>query len=77
MSPDDPGMHTTATVDFEFVVSGRLPARAGRRREARELGPGDTVVQNGTRHRWINPYDETCRLIVVLVGAGHEGVSNA
>ena len=76
MEPDDPGMHTTATVDFEFVVSGRclLELDDG---ETRELGPGDTVVQNGTRHRWINPYDETCRLIVVLVGARHDGVSTA
>jgi mannose-6-phosphate isomerase-like protein (cupin superfamily) len=76
MEPDDPGMHTTATVDFEFVVSGRclLELDDG---ETREIGPGDTVVQNGTRHRWINPYDETCRLIVVLVGARHDGVSAA
>ena len=76
MEPDDPGMHTTATVDFEFVVSGRclLELDDG---ETRELRPGDTVVQNGTRHRWINPYDEPCRLIVVLVGAHHDGVSTA
>lgn len=73
MELDEPGMHTTATVDFEFVVSGRclLELDDG---ETREVGPGDTVVQNGTRHRWINPYDEPCRLVVVLVGAHHERV---
>jgi len=73
MEPDDPGMHTTATVDVELVVSGRcvLELDDG---ATRELGPGDTVVQNGTRHRWINPYDEPCRLVVVLVGAHHDRV---
>ena len=34
-----------------------------------ELGPGDTVVQNGTRHAWRNPYSEPCRMVVFLVGA--------
>ena len=73
MEPDEPGMHTTATVDFEVVVSGRclLELDDG---ETREIGPGDTVVQNGTRHRWINPFDEPCRLVVVLVGANHDNV---
>jgi len=74
MEPDDPGMHTTATVDFEFVVSGRCQLELDDG-EIREIGPGDTVVQNGTRHRWLNPYDEPCRLIVVLVGAHHDQVS--
>jgi hypothetical protein len=26
------------------------------------LRPGDTVVQNGTRHRWKNPGTPWCRL---------------
>ena len=34
-----------------------------------ELGPGDTVVQNGTRHAWRNPFDEPATLVVVLIGA--------
>jgi len=34
-----------------------------------ELGPGDTVIQNGTRHAWRNPYEEPCQIVVVLVGA--------
>jgi len=27
------------------------------------------VVQNGTRHAWRNPFDETATLLVVLIGA--------
>lgn len=76
MEPDHPGMHTTATVDFEYVVSGRcvLELDDG---ATRELGPGDTVVQNGTRHAWRNPFDEPCVMIVMLVGAEHDHVPPA
>jgi mannose-6-phosphate isomerase-like protein (cupin superfamily) len=68
MEVDNPGMHATDTVDFEYVLSGhvRLELDDG---ATVELGPGDTVVQNGTRHAWRNPYDEPCQMVVVLVGA--------
>jgi mannose-6-phosphate isomerase-like protein (cupin superfamily) len=73
LEPENPGMHTTATVDFEYIVSGRcvLELDDG---ATRELGPGDTVVQNGTRHAWRNPYDEPCVIVVALIGAHHRGV---
>jgi hypothetical protein len=32
------------------------------------LRPGDTVVQNGTRHRWGNPGTEPAVLAVFLIG---------
>ena len=38
------------------------------------LGPGDTVVQNGTRHRWSNPGDVPAVIAVFLVGAHHDKV---
>ncbi len=73
MEPDNPGMHTTATVDFEYVVSGRciLELDDG---ATRELQSGDTVVQNGTRHAWRNPFGEPCVLVVALFGAHHDNV---
>ncbi len=70
MEPDNPGMHTTATIDYEFVVSGNVILELDDG-ETRELSAGDTVVQNGTRHAWRNPYDEPAMLVVVLVGANH------
>lgn len=73
MEPDNPGMHTTATIDYEFVVSGRVILELDDG-ATRELGPGDTVIQNGTRHAWRNPYDEPCLLVVVLIGAHHTEV---
>lgn len=73
LEPDRPGMHTTATVDYEYIVSGRclLELDDG---VTRELGPGDTLIQNGTRHAWRNPFDEPCVIVFALVGAQHDGV---
>lgn len=73
MEIDNPGMHTTATIDYEFVVSGRVVLELDDG-ATRELGPGDTVVQNGTRHAWRNPFDEPCTLVVVLIGAHHQAL---
>lgn len=70
---DDPGMHTTATVDFGVVLSGTaiLELADG---ATQVLNPGDTYVQNGTRHRWSNPGDVPAVLAVAIVGAHHDAV---
>ena len=54
MDPSDPGMHTTDTIDFEVVLEGTITLELDDGAEV-TLRPGDTVVQNGTRHRWKNP----------------------
>ncbi len=38
------------------------------------LHPGDTVVQNGTRHRWSNAGREPAVMAVFICGAHHDGV---
>lgn len=73
MEPDHPGMHTTASVDYEFVVSGSVTLELDDGTEV-ELHPGDTVVQNGTRHAWRNRGSEPCQMVVVLVGAPHSRI---
>jgi len=73
LEPDAPGMHTTATVDYEFIVSGRIILELDDGAQV-TLGPGDTVVQNGTRHAWRNPFDEPCTFVVTLIGAHHDKV---
>jgi hypothetical protein len=70
MEPDDPGMHTTDTIDFEVILSGSCVLELDDGAEV-TLAVGDTVVQNGTRHRWKNPFAEPCHLAVFLVGAHH------
>jgi mannose-6-phosphate isomerase-like protein (cupin superfamily) len=68
MEPDNPGMHTTDTIDFEVVVSGEVVLELDDGAE-KVLRPGDTVVQNGTRHRWANRGTEAAVVAVILLGA--------
>jgi mannose-6-phosphate isomerase-like protein (cupin superfamily) len=71
--PDNPGMHTTDTIDFEVVLSGQVVLELDDGAET-VLRPGDTVVQNGTRHRWSNRGSEPAVLAVFITGA-HRGPS--
>jgi mannose-6-phosphate isomerase-like protein (cupin superfamily) len=68
MEPDNPGMHTTDTIDFEVVLSGEVVLELDDGAE-KLLGPGDTVVQNGTRHRWDNRGTQPVVIAVFMVGA--------
>ncbi len=67
--PDNPGMHTTPTVDYGVVLEGEivLDLDAG---ETTLLRPGDVVVQNGTRHAWRNPGTRPATVFFVLIGTG-------
>jgi mannose-6-phosphate isomerase-like protein (cupin superfamily) len=71
MEPEEPGMHTTPTIDFEVVLSGEVILELDDGAEVL-LRQGDTVVQNGTRHRWRNPGREPARMAVFIVGAHHD-----
>lgn len=73
MDPSDPGMHTTDTIDFEVVLEGTVVLELDDGAKV-TLHAGDTVVQNGTRHRWSNPGDTTARLAVFMCGASHAKV---
>jgi len=70
MERAEPGMHKTATIDFEVVLSGKIGLELDGRAEV-VLGPGDVVVQNGTRHRWHNRGSEPATMAVVVIGAHH------
>ena len=72
MEPDSPGMHTTDTIDFEYVISGEVTLELDDGAEVL-LKAGDTVVQNGTRHAWRNRGTEPCRLVVAIFGAHRKG----
>lgn len=64
---DAPGMHTTPSVDYGVVLSGRLVLDLDNG-ESAELSAGDVVVQNGVRHAWRNPTTEPAVAFFVLVG---------
>lgn len=70
MEPDNPGMHTTDSVDYGILLQGtmRLELDDG---ESVELEAGDIVVQNGTRHAW--RYTSKCTIAWILIGVGRNG----
>ncbi len=68
LEPDNPGMHTTDTIDFEVVLSGEVILELDDGAE-KALRPGDTVVQNGTRHRWRNRGTQPAIMAVFITGA--------
>jgi mannose-6-phosphate isomerase-like protein (cupin superfamily) len=70
IEPDESGMHTTPTIDFELVVAGEVTLELDDGATV-TLKPGDTVVQNGTRHRWRNHGTEPATLVVFICGAHH------
>jgi mannose-6-phosphate isomerase-like protein (cupin superfamily) len=67
MESDQAGMHRTASVDLIYVMSGGVSLELDD--GTVNLAAGDTLVQNGTRHAWRNPFDEPCVLVIVLIGA--------
>ncbi len=68
MEPDTPGIHTTNTIDFEYVISGEVWLILDDGVEV-HLRAGDTIVQNGTRHSWQNRGSEPCYMVLCMIGA--------
>ena len=65
---DNPGMHTTDSVDYAIVVSGEIDLELDDGATVR-LTPGCVVVQNGTRHAWRNRSAEPVVMAFILLGA--------
>jgi mannose-6-phosphate isomerase-like protein (cupin superfamily) len=67
LEPDEPGMHTSDTVDYCVVLSGQAQLELDDGKHV-DVRAGDCVVQNGTRHRWHNLTEEPCVMAVALIG---------
>ena len=65
MEVDDPGMHTTDSVDYGIVLEGRITLELDDD-ITEELEAGDIVIQNGTRHAW--RYTEKVTIAWILIG---------
>lgn len=65
---DDPGMHTTETIDYGIVLSGEIYLELDDGKQA-HLKAGDCVIQNGTRHGWRNRSNEACLVAFIMIGA--------
>ncbi|KAJ9150789.1 hypothetical protein NKR23_g3343 [Pleurostoma richardsiae] len=61
-------MHRTLSLDYAVVLSGEivLVLDGG---EERTMVFGDTLVQGGVNHSWVNRGREWCRILFVMVGA--------
>lgn len=68
LEADNPGMHTSDTIDFEYVLTGEVWLELDDGQEV-HLRAGDTLVQNGTRHAWRNKSSEPCCVVFFLIGA--------
>jgi len=73
LEPENPGMHTTATIDYGVVVSGEADLELDDGAKV-TLRPGDSYIQNGTRHRWSNKGDVPAVIAITLIGANHTKV---
>ena len=66
--PDNPGMHTTDSVDYGILIEGELWLEVDGG-ETRQIELGDIVIQNGTRHAWRNRSQSPATMLFVLIGA--------
>lgn len=63
---EPPGYHLTNTIDYVVLLEGELKLLLDD--ESENLKVGDMVVQNGTRHAWVNESKSPARLLVIMVG---------
>jgi hypothetical protein len=68
LEPDNPGMHTTPTVDYNVVLDGEVWLELCDGAEVK-LVAGDVVVQHGARHAWRNKADRPATIAAILIGA--------
>ncbi|CAN0530632.1 unnamed protein product, partial [Laminaria digitata] len=57
--------HFTETVDYVIVMSGEMDMELDA--DTVTLRAGDVLVQQGTRHNWINRGTEPCRFAAILI----------
>ena len=67
LDPNIPGMHSSETIDFIYVISGEIWMTLDDGTEV-HLRAGETLVQNGTRHAWRNKGTEPCTFVICLIG---------
>lgn len=66
--PENPGMHTTATIDYVIILQGEMWLELDNG-QSRLVKTGDIVIQNGTRHAWRNKSERIARALFVMIGA--------
>ena len=72
LEADNPGMHTTDTIDYIVVISGEADLELDDGATV-HLMRGDCVVQRGTRHAWRNTGKVPFVAAAVMVGGTRDG----
>jgi hypothetical protein len=73
VDPAAPRFHRTPTVDLAVVLTGRVTIELDSGDRA-TLSAGDTLVQNGTSHAWINAGPEPARIGLFIAGVSHSDI---
>jgi len=68
-------MHRNTTLDYMAILAGKIAFVLPDREIV--LNAGDTLVQGGNHHTWINRWSETCLLLFVVVTAGGQKATTA
>ena len=63
-----PRVHRTESIDYAVVISGEIDMELDDGVTV-HLEQGDTLVQRGTLHNWVNRGDKPCVIAFVLVAA--------
>ncbi len=66
--PDENGMHSTDTLDWNVLLDGEMVLTMEDGTEA-VLTPGTCVIMRGSRHAWHNRTDKDALLLNVVFGA--------
>jgi quercetin dioxygenase-like cupin family protein len=67
--------HQTGSIDYAVVVAGEIDLVLDD--EVVRLRPGDTLIQRGTAHDWVNSGGVPCIIAFCLVGARAGSVAEA
>lgn len=67
--------HRTETIDYVIVLSGEIDMDMDD--SVVKLKAGDTMVQRGTNHAWVNRGTERARVAFVLIDAKPLGIGHA
>jgi len=64
---DADGFHASASIDIVVMMAGEVVLELDDGIRV-TLGAGDTLVQNGSRHRWRNETDAPALMAVIVIG---------
>jgi len=62
-----PRSRRTSSIDYVAILSGSIEVQLDT--QTITLTTGDTLIQRGTIHNWINNGSEPCTILFAMVGA--------